>query len=212
MLDHQYLEDNQIIDRYVMGKLSETEQEQFAEHFLDCAQCLDQLELAESFQKDLQAAVAQGLTQQVQQGILVRLFRSKIASGVGLLAAAALIMMFILPSSHPDSLRITLESSSRGTDLAQGPVSLQFSKKVPEYTLVKKVILSKQEQETALYKAEIRNAVGGLVYSHESHLSDNEIQLKLESLPTGSYRLSLTLARDGIDFQAYESFDLNVLN
>ena len=42
-MDHKQIEQSDLIDRYVMGQLSVDEQEQFEEHFVDCAVCVDRL-------------------------------------------------------------------------------------------------------------------------------------------------------------------------
>jgi len=42
-MDHTHIEQSDLIDRYLMGQLSVDEQEQFEEHFVDCAVCVDRL-------------------------------------------------------------------------------------------------------------------------------------------------------------------------
>jgi len=42
-MDHKQIEQSDLIDRYLMGQLSVDEQEQFEEHFVDCAVCVDRL-------------------------------------------------------------------------------------------------------------------------------------------------------------------------
>ena len=53
MLDHQKITDEQIIDRYVMNRLSPEEREAFEDYFMNNPEVLDELELAEAFQRDL---------------------------------------------------------------------------------------------------------------------------------------------------------------
>src|SRR5207253_4021188 len=50
-MDHIYVEENQIADRYVKGTLPAEEAERFENHYLSCPECLDRLELAESVQR-----------------------------------------------------------------------------------------------------------------------------------------------------------------
>jgi len=50
-MDHDYIEEHQVADRYAMGTLPAAEAERFEEHYLSCPECLDRLELAESMQR-----------------------------------------------------------------------------------------------------------------------------------------------------------------
>jgi len=58
-MDHTDIEEQQIVDRYVMGKLPAEEAERFEEHFLSCPECLDRLELAESMQRGFKRAASE---------------------------------------------------------------------------------------------------------------------------------------------------------
>jgi anti-sigma factor RsiW len=55
VLDHQYIEEHNIADRYLMGKLDADEMERFENHFADCSQCRDTLEEIENFRSALRA-------------------------------------------------------------------------------------------------------------------------------------------------------------
>ncbi len=59
-MDHAYIEDNQIVDRYLMGRLSEEEAERFADHSIGCPQCLDSLALGERMQRGMRRVVVEG--------------------------------------------------------------------------------------------------------------------------------------------------------
>jgi hypothetical protein len=50
-MDHAYIEEHHVADRYVMGTLAPAEAERFEEHYLSCPECLDRLDLAESIQR-----------------------------------------------------------------------------------------------------------------------------------------------------------------
>jgi hypothetical protein len=62
-MDHSYVEEHQIADRYVMGTLPPEEAERFEDHYLSCPQCLDRLALAESMQRGFKRAASQDVTQ-----------------------------------------------------------------------------------------------------------------------------------------------------
>src|SRR5579863_9779938 len=54
-MDHDYINEHGVVSLYVAGKLSPDERLGFEEHFVDCQQCLDQIELTE----DLRGALRQ---------------------------------------------------------------------------------------------------------------------------------------------------------
>lgn len=52
-MDHRHIRENEIASLYVMDKLSALERIAFEEHFVDCQECLDQIELIEGFSSAL---------------------------------------------------------------------------------------------------------------------------------------------------------------
>ena len=54
-MDHQYIEEHNLADRYLMGKLDADEWERFENHFADCSQCRNTLEEIENFRSALRA-------------------------------------------------------------------------------------------------------------------------------------------------------------
>jgi putative zinc finger protein len=60
-MTHTDIEEQQIVDRYVMGKLPEAEAARFEEHYLSCPECLDRIDLAESMQRGFRRAAGQDL-------------------------------------------------------------------------------------------------------------------------------------------------------
>jgi hypothetical protein len=53
-MDHKYIRDNQLIDRYLRNELSEGDKEEFEIHFLSDSETLAELEMAERLQQGLQ--------------------------------------------------------------------------------------------------------------------------------------------------------------
>ncbi|HSG40051.1 MAG TPA: hypothetical protein VLE27_10475, partial [Thermoanaerobaculia bacterium] len=100
VMDHEYIEQNHIADRYVLGTLPADESDRFEEHYLSCQECLGRLELAETLQRGLKRAAAEDAARIAaarQVGflaVLARLGRSRLAG----LAAAAVLVVLILPS------------------------------------------------------------------------------------------------------------------
>jgi anti-sigma factor RsiW len=96
-MDHEKIDEGQIAERYVLGQLDPEERQLFEEHFLDCAECLEKVELAEQLRHGLQRAAARRAAAVVAGGsllaVLARLRRwQRIA-----LAAAALVIAAGLP-------------------------------------------------------------------------------------------------------------------
>jgi hypothetical protein len=58
-MDHAIIEEQQIAERYAMGKLAPEEAERFEEHYLSCPECLDRLELADSMERGFKRAAGQ---------------------------------------------------------------------------------------------------------------------------------------------------------
>jgi hypothetical protein len=57
-MEHAYINEKSMIDRYVRGTLPADDRTAFEEHFLDCQECLDQLEIARSLRTAIRIAVA----------------------------------------------------------------------------------------------------------------------------------------------------------
>jgi hypothetical protein len=55
-MDHAYIKEHNIVDRYDIGKLSAAECASFEEHFVDCPECQSQLSTARDFRLALRAA------------------------------------------------------------------------------------------------------------------------------------------------------------
>lgn len=99
MLDHGTIEEEQIAERYVMGKLPPDEATRFEEHYLSCQECLDRLELAESMERGFKRAAGQdaarvAATRQLALVVwLSRLGRSRQAAAL----LAAVVVVALLP-------------------------------------------------------------------------------------------------------------------
>src|SRR5581483_7147984 len=58
-MNHQEIEQFDLIDRYLMGKLLGEERTSFEAHFVDCPQCIARLQTTKSFLEDLRGVTAQ---------------------------------------------------------------------------------------------------------------------------------------------------------
>jgi hypothetical protein len=52
-MEHTYIEQADIIDQYLLGKLAEEENNEFEEHFITCSQCTERLQVTQNFLYDL---------------------------------------------------------------------------------------------------------------------------------------------------------------
>jgi hypothetical protein len=97
-MEHSYIEEHQIADRYVLGKLSVEERMRFEEHFVDCTQCLDRLETAADIRTGLRAVAAEEVSRSrayfkaAQVGLLFRMARLTRARQAMLLASVVLLL------------------------------------------------------------------------------------------------------------------------
>jgi len=118
-MDHAYIEEHQIADRYVAGTLPAAEMEQFEDHYLSCPECLDRLELAESLQRGFkrmagqEAATLAAARQLAVVAWLARLGRSRQIAAL----VMALLVFAILPVGF--ALRGSAGSSGRDQELAR---------------------------------------------------------------------------------------------
>jgi hypothetical protein len=120
-MDHELIQENEIFDHYLAGKLSPEERVEFEEHFLDCSICLGQLEALEGLRDGLRELSSRGMpASQPRRHALVRLLRDPRAAA--LLAAACLAVAVVPPVFYLGELRRTraeLENARRASDEAQ---------------------------------------------------------------------------------------------
>jgi hypothetical protein len=57
-MDHKQIEESDLVDRYLMGKLAPDDSAQFEEHFVDCAQCVDRLSTTKDLIEGLRVVAA----------------------------------------------------------------------------------------------------------------------------------------------------------
>lgn len=99
-MDHQTIDETHVVERYLLGQLSPQEAETFEDHYVDCAECLDRLELSRRLRQGLlQVATEEAVQAAVVQrlGLLARLARLGRSRQLGLALAAAAVLL-ILPA------------------------------------------------------------------------------------------------------------------
>jgi hypothetical protein len=63
-MDHDYIENFDIVDRYAMSRLAEKEKAEFEEHYIDCPQCIARLQTARDFALGMRLLTVQQIRQQ----------------------------------------------------------------------------------------------------------------------------------------------------
>ncbi|MCG8458318.1 MAG: hypothetical protein MI919_18735, partial [Holophagales bacterium] len=58
-MNHSQIESENVVERYLIGRLSAEQRARFEEHYLDCRQCLDQLELGRRLHRGLKLVAAE---------------------------------------------------------------------------------------------------------------------------------------------------------
>jgi hypothetical protein len=54
-VDHTYITEHDLVSRYVLGKLAPEESARFEEHFIDCPECLDRIEMTSELRSGLRS-------------------------------------------------------------------------------------------------------------------------------------------------------------
>jgi hypothetical protein len=57
-MDHRYIEEHNIVDRYLMDRLSPEARLQFEAHYFKCDECFEQVEVTDDFRRSLQRVAA----------------------------------------------------------------------------------------------------------------------------------------------------------
>lgn len=164
-MDHAYITDNGLVERYHQGLLPPDEEARFEEHFVGCAECTEQLELARGFQRGLKTMVAEEVAQAavVQAGIFAWLARRGRLAQWGFAAA----LLVVLGLAALPVLRFREESAS----LRQTAAALQEHGNAQERTatdLQKRLAESeahRRELESKLAQAKPPEAPRGLAAS-----------------------------------------------
>jgi hypothetical protein len=119
-MEHSYVEEHNIADCYLLGKLSAEEQIQFEEHCENCIECSDQLEAIDGLCTGLRIVAGEEIWRpraRVKPGAFATVLRLSRASQVALLVGA--ILLIALPMGL-----LILEWSRSRRDLAQVTLSV----------------------------------------------------------------------------------------
>jgi hypothetical protein len=97
-MDHAYIESHSLVELYHQRALPADEEARFEEHFVDCPQCMEQLELARGLQRGLRSVAAEEAARAaVAAGLFAWLARRGRLAQWGM-ALAALLLAAVLPA------------------------------------------------------------------------------------------------------------------
>ena len=195
-MKHEYIEDRQIVDRYLMGRLDLEEVARFEEHYLSCPACVEALKVAEAFQAGLKRAVAQDAATAavgLQVGFVSWLARVARSPRAGFSAAAVLLLLIPLGLTWRELGR----ERDRNAQLAE-----QFSE------------IFAPQQDTLILSLSPERATPG---------DDPTVHLRLPAIPrwivlsleldqSGFDRYRVTLQSDGSPLWVGENLSLNHLD
>ncbi|MCG8462757.1 MAG: zf-HC2 domain-containing protein [Holophagales bacterium] len=93
-MDHPRIEDERILDRYVVGDLPPEEEALFEEHLFECASCLEHVEQAEALRSGLRdAAVEDAVRGAVAREVAVRGIAARLRSRMARTAAIVAVAL-----------------------------------------------------------------------------------------------------------------------
>lgn len=100
-MEHEEINKSNLIDRYLMGKLLAEERADFEEHFIDCPQCIADLQMTKNFMQDLRSVSVEQVSQIEHHRpksafghFLQILFRKPLAVALGCLLVAVAVSAF----------------------------------------------------------------------------------------------------------------------
>jgi len=152
-MDHPFIDEHNIADLYLLGKLADEERNRFEEHFIDCPECLDRLETTDSFLDGIKTLAIEEAVRShasVQAGILAwaaRLSRGRQA----MLLLSTILLLVALPAAFFVTEMKHVRGELDQAKLAYGDWQRQYEEK--RQTAQR---LEKELQETRQKSAEQR--------------------------------------------------------
>src|SRR5215472_18729487 len=111
-MDHAHIDDANLAERYVTGRLAADERADFEAHFVDCAECLDRIEAVEGLRRGFSALKPR---EQVRRSLA---FFARQWQGMALALAAAVIVVLGIAMATTRSARSRAEADLEAARLA----------------------------------------------------------------------------------------------
>lgn len=131
-MDHAYIEENGLVERYHQGLLPPDEEARFEEHFVTCAPCMEQLELARGFQRGIKALSAITAEDAVRTAVVVQAGLFAWLARRGRLAQWGLALAVLLLAAGLPSLWLASQGRSERLALAQMNQRIEEGKRTAE--------------------------------------------------------------------------------
>ncbi len=233
LMDRRYIEENQIVDRYLMGKLSDDEMETFEQLFLEDPEIVQEIEIRKRFIRGIRQADRTGL---------LRLNEDDSSSfwhwvpdmgpafpAVAAVTAAILLVVAVLQynqitrlqnvhaeqvgqigqlmAPQANTLLVPLGLTRGATPGAEPVVRVHLSSAVEQVILALDVELLSFDN----YRLSLDREGAGQLWSSESVSAPPAIILPAGLLIPGDYFLQIYGARSGEEFAAVAQFSFTVL-
>ncbi len=233
-MDRRYIEDNQIIDRYLMNKLSDEEMETFEQFFLEDPELVQDIEFRKRFIRGLRKADRTGLlksgddeSSSIWQWLPV--MRPSFTA-VAAVSAAAFLMVAVLQYSQISQLQSVNEEQMnqigrlmapqvntllvplgrvRGAMIAADPVMrIHLSPGVEQVVLT----LDMEPLDFDNYHVSLDREGAGQFWSSDSDSAPPAVVLPAGLLVPGDYYLQIYGARSGDELARVAQFSFTVLD
>lgn len=98
-LDHSYVEENDLIQAYLAGRLSESERDAFEAHYFACETCLENLETANGLREGMRQVAAEDIARTVEAraGLSLLAGLATLSRWRRLALAGGLLLLAVLP-------------------------------------------------------------------------------------------------------------------
>ena len=232
-MDRRYIEENQIIDRYLMDKLSDDEMETFEQLFLEDPEIVREIEIRKLFIRGIRQADRTGLLQ-ISEDESSSLWHWLPGMGpafpaVAAVTAAILLVVAVLQynqitrlqnvnaeqvgqigqlmAPQANTLLVPLGLTRGATPGAEPVVRVHLSSTVEQVILALDIEFLSFDN----YRLSLDREGAGQLWSHDSNSAPPAVVLPAELLVPGDYYLQIYAARSGDELAPVAQFSFTVL-
>ena len=233
LMDRRYIEENQIIDRYLMDKLSDDEMETFEQLFLEDPEIVREIEIRKLFIRGIRQADRTGLLQ-ISEDESSSLWHWLPGMGpafpaVAAVTAAILLVVAVLQynqitrlqnvnaeqvgrigqlmAPQANTLLVPLGLTRGATPGAEPVVRVHLSSTVEQVILALDIELLSFDN----YRLSLDREGAGQLWSSDSDSAPPAVVLPAELLVPGDYYLQIYAARSGDDLAPVAQFSFTIL-
>ncbi len=115
-MEHKQVRDNHIVERYILGEMSEAERDSFEEHFFECRECAREVHMTDVFRANVRA-YHENRARLAAPPVRRNFFREAFA-------VAAVALLAVVSLSSYQNL-VTIPRLSKIAEIAENPQPLQ---------------------------------------------------------------------------------------